>query len=415
MRPNRTIAMATVMILLMFGSVNAEETTQNIVNNLDPSIQSFSVYADIGIVLDAVIFDPNEGYDINYTRVDVHENESLSSPVICYFETPTNITLSVGGTDLENAILFKRLTPLEAANITDGIHIYELNITDDNGQYDTATALHTMKAEPHFVNPDPWGNYIHRQPREPTAADEIIFKVYIVDYNTPPSNLTVKFIWSLFSTVNWNIGFMTYDDVSENWQINLGSYPGGTTIYYYVNASDDLYYNRTPELYDVVTVQMGVTTIEDTYLILYRGWNLISINLETNMTAADFLESPYITSVIRLVSGEFDLSKTGNGNDFNIDYEWGYFMFATKSLLINLTDTAPCSDPLVLEVGWNLYGVSKTKTSDFVTSTSSIDTIVMRNHYGHYKAFKDGYADPFMMTKEYGYFMYSNEAMQWYP
>jgi len=174
----KCLKLLIIITLLISPFVLADPPSDGTIDNKSPNIVSFNVYTDIGLVFDATIFDANGGADLNYAKIEVHQTDSLSSPVVCWFETPTNLTLSIGGVYLQYGLIFKRLTPGQAKLILTGWHIYELNTTDDNGNWDTETALHYMAGEPHYINLNPQGSYIHRSDNNPAPEQVVMFTVY---------------------------------------------------------------------------------------------------------------------------------------------------------------------------------------------------------------------------------------------
>lgn len=413
----RLKAILIVILFLISFNVNADEPSGGGMGNLGPTIQGFNVYTDIGIVLNASMNDSNSGYDINYARIDVHENESLDSPILCYFETPTNLSLTVGGVNLEMAYIFERLTPYEAQNITSGLHIYFLNVSDDNGLYDTANYTHNLSGEPHFINLNVGGtSYIHVDNENPGLDDTVTFTLYIIDFNTPPENITAKFYYSTDNRDTWDFINMSYDPILEVWYITQGPFIIETEMFYYVIVDDGTETNRTPATWDILEWLEGAITVQQT-ITLYRGWNLLSINLETTHTTQDLLANLYITSVIRFLprTKVWDIAINSGGNDFDLDYEWGYYVYSSKTQNIPLPGQVVVNGSLTLYRDWNLYGVSNTISAKETTINTSISQITARSYYGKYTTYRPGYSPSYSLFKEYGYFLFSNEERGWEP
>ena len=413
----KTVLIISFLLTLPFLSVYADPAT-NAVTNIAPSIQSFSVYTDIGLVFDVTVFDRNEGADISHVRIDVHETDSLLSPIICWFETPTNLTLTTGGTNLEYAFVFKRLTPEQATPIETGSHIYQVNATDDDSEWATSTSLHYMKGEPHYTNLDPRASYIHRSDNNPAPEQVVQFTVYVIDFNTPKTYINVTFYWSIDGKVIWNNKLMIYDDILENWNTNLGPYPQRTEVYYYVIAIDDSQSNRTPATYDFLVWDVSIVT-EDHFITLYRGWNLISINIDTDSTAKDIVENEKVISMVKreptTIIWETVIETTDN--DFDLNYEWGYYAYATDTVMVKIEGDIVIGWYLILQPEWNLYGVSEVRESAFIFRTSTINTIVTRNYYGIYETVREGWDKEMILKVDPGYFLFSDSEVEetWYP
>lgn len=414
-----------ILILLTIPIPGASGQGQGNMGNLGPEIQQFDVYTDIGIVLNATIHEYNEGDDVDYARVEIYENESESSPVVCWFETPSNLTLKVGGKNRQYAYLFKRLNSTEAQPIETGWHLYVLNVTDDNGLWNQTNTTHYLSGEPHFVNPPAHGtSYIHRDNDGPILSDIVMFWVYVIDYNTPPENIIVKFNYSEDNKATWQNKTMIYQEAYEYWNTTLGPYATTTKVYYYVTANDNLTVgsitsiNRTPEYpnYDDLTWRIGVPSAQET-ITLYRGWNLISINLDTNDTAQTLLANNYITTVIRYLPNNktWGIAVTGGVADFDLDYEFGYFIYASRTVNIVLSGNAVTGQALTMYKKWNLYGVKSTRTALSITQSGPIDTITARSYYGKYTSFVENYTISFNLVKEYGYWFHSGDQLAWYP
>lgn len=412
-----------VLLLILVGPATA--ALPGDISNLAPTVASFSVYADTGLVLDVIGRDSNEGADIDHIRIDVHETDSLGSPVVCWFETPTNLTKTLGGPNGEYALVFKRLTPEEANPILTGKHIYEANVTDDDGSYGTGTAVHDFNGAPTFVNQAASGSYIHRSDNNPTPDQVVEFTVYVRDFNTPPAGLTVQYHYSRDGRVTWDTRIMVYDAILENWVTSLGPFPGRTEVWYYVTADDGDVETRTPSTYEFIVwdpagISLPIVTELREMVTLYKGWNLVSVGLVTTLRASTFTAlDPYIESVVsRDPEGRFltYARNMGASEDFDMEYEHGYYIYVSQVTVVEIVGVSGVLESLWLSDGWNLYGVSEDRSSLELFDETSINTVVGRNYRGKYWTCGEGLplSDKLLKDDE-GLFLYPTESERWYP
>ncbi len=100
---------------------------------------------------------------------------------------------------------------------------------------------------PYFTNIFPiTGSYTHRSDNNPTPTQNVDFWVYVSDDDNTPDELTVMFYYSTDNKQTWLSKEMSYDNMTDTWNTQLGNYAPQTAVYYYVTATDNITIVRTP-------------------------------------------------------------------------------------------------------------------------------------------------------------------------
>lgn len=108
-----------------------------------------------------------------------------------------------------------------------------------------ATLSHTFP--PYFINNfSLTGSYIHRSDNNPTPTQNVDFWTYVSDDNNIPDELTVMFYYSVDNKQTWLSKEMSYDNMTQTWNTQLGNYAPQTIVYYYATAADNTTIIRTP-------------------------------------------------------------------------------------------------------------------------------------------------------------------------
>lgn len=168
---------------------------------------------------------------------------------------------------------------------------------------------------------------------------------------------------------------------------------------------------------DTAEASWNITVVNYTFTYnLSQGYNLISLPLETNYTAAE---------IANLSGAKYVITRTGStyqtyikdfsseDDNFNVTPDRGYFLYMVQPGSLQITGRMPSDRSIQLTPGWNLVGWTALETANATTAFinplgESIKYAVKRTSDGYQTYIRDfsGKEEDFTVQPGEGYYLY---------
>ena len=158
-----------------------------------------------------------------------------------------------------------------------------------------------------------------------------------------------------------------------------------------------------------------------TEIDMKSGWNLISIPLETNWTASDFITN--ITHCLMLswfdaINQTFKTATTSGGYDFPLIPGWGYFTYNVHEIMYPIIGTPILNVSVPIELGWNMIGWYHDHNTTASSLMDNITGCIMVSWYDNgnetYRTSTSSGGYDFTVSQGLGLFVYTTVASVWH-
>ncbi|HEC75991.1 MAG TPA: PKD domain-containing protein [Thermoplasmatales archaeon] len=156
-------------------------------------------------------------------------------------------------------------------------------------------------------------------------------------------------------------------------------------------------------------------------LMLYQGWNLITLPVENDYNASSLLNDIEGCSIIlgwNASAGDFELYAPGVPNDFAIEDGHGYLVAVNNDTIFNITGVPIETVSVPLYIGWNMLGWFKstpTNASSLLNSIQGCNIVLRWNaSAGDFELYAPGVPNDFVVARGDGFLVAVTEQSIWH-
>jgi hypothetical protein len=367
-------------------------------------------------------FSPHETVEFKAYTVDTQGNinqttVSLNATVA---NSPITLTAPTGVTGAEGETITIQLNATDADNDTPSYHtnrsdLFTINQTTGMASF---TPAYNQSGTYHveFSATDGYN-----------STDNITLTLIIQDipltitaqHNSENPNATVIQAYA-GSTTHFSI-HTNRTATSIKWYLNNTLMQEGTNTQYSHSWQQTGNYTLTVEATDGIDTANASWSIEViNYTFTYnitQGYNLISLPLETNYTAAEIANLSGAKYIITRTANTYQtyIKNFSSAEDnFNITPDKGYILYMVQNTSFNITGKIPSQRSVQLTPGWNLIGWTSLNTTNateaFINPLGdSVRYVVKRTSTGSYQGYIKGFSgaeDDFTVEPGEAYYVY---------